>query len=119
MKGFENQPTTKTPQLFRESKSTKRNRFVTLLPLCLVFQQVLLWSRLDAAPKSGANPPAKLKIEETPLNRDVKAPISFAPVAKKDGPSVVNIYSTMTIRERPSMNPFFGDPFFRRFFGDQ
>src|SRR5260370_38479060 len=109
MKAFENQPTTKTPQLFRESKSRKRNLFVTLLPLCLVFQQVLLWSRLDAAPKSGANPPAKLEIEETPLNRDVKAPISFGPVAKTVGPSVVNIYSTMPIVDRPSVNQFFRD----------
>ena len=68
---------------------------------------------------AGANPPPKLKLEETPLNREIKAPISFAPVAKKVGPSVVNIYSTMTIHERGSANPFFSDPFFRRFFGDE
>jgi len=67
---------------------------------------------------ASTNPPAKLKVEETPINREVKAPISFAPVAKRIGPSVVNIYSTMTIHERGSSNPFFSDPFFRRFFGD-
>jgi serine protease Do len=32
---------------------------------------------------------------------------------------VVNIYSTMTIHERGSINPFSNDPFFRRFFGDE
>src|SRR6266404_8965893 len=60
---------------------------------------------------AGANPPAKLKVEESPINRDIKAPISFAPVAKKVGPSVVNIYSTVTIHEHGSMNPLFNDPF--------
>jgi serine protease Do len=34
-------------------------------------------------------------------------------------PSVVNISSTRTIKERGGINPFFDDPFFRRFFGDQ
>lgn len=68
---------------------------------------------------AAANPPAKLNIQESPLDRGLKAPISFAPVVKRVAPSVVNIYSTTTVKERPSMNPFFNDPFFRRFFGDQ
>ena len=68
---------------------------------------------------AAANPPAKLNIQESPLDRSLKAPISFAPVVKRVAPSVVNIYSTTTVKERPSMNPFFNDPFFRRFFGDQ
>ena len=65
--------------------------------------------------KSGTNPPPKLIIQDTPLSRDVRAGTSFAPVVKKVAPSVVNIYSTMTIHERA--NPLFNDPFFRRFFG--
>jgi len=69
----------------------------------------------QAEPK--ASPP-RLNIQEAPLSRDVKAGTSFAPVVKKVGPTVVNIYSSMTIRERPTANPFSGDPFFRRFFGD-
>jgi serine protease Do len=93
--------------------------YIGALSLLLVLLQGFFQKETCAAPKSATNPPAKLKIEETPLNRDIKAPISFAPVAKKVGPGVVNIYSTMTIRERPSPNPFFGDPFFRRFFGDE
>ena len=40
-------------------------------------------------------------------------------MAKKAGPSVVNIYSSVTIHERGSGNPLFNDPFFRRFFGDE
>ncbi len=73
--------------------------------------------RAFAASKQTANPPAKLSIQSTPLDREIKAPISFAPVFKKVGPSVVNIYSTMTIKERA--NPLFNDPMLRRFFGDQ
>ncbi len=63
------------------------------------------------------NSPPKLKVDEAPINRELKAPVSFAPVAKKILPSVVNIYSTMTVHERS--NPLFNDPFLRRFFGDQ
>ncbi len=70
-----------------------------------------------ATSKQNSNPPAKVVVQDTPINRDIKAPISFAPVAKKVGPSVVNIYSTMTIKERA--NPLLNDPLFRRFFGDQ
>jgi serine protease Do len=68
---------------------------------------------------ASTNPPAKLSIDEKPLNRELRAPISFAPVAKKVAGSVVNIYSTMTIHDRAPQNPFTNDPFLRRFFGDQ
>ena len=64
------------------------------------------------------NPPAKLSVEENPINRDIRAPISFAPVIKKVSPSVVTIYSTMTIHERATPSPFSDDPLLRRFFGD-
>ena len=71
-----------------------------------------------AAPTSGkTNSAPKLTIEETPINRELKAATSVAPVVKKVGPSVVNIYSTVTIHDRP--NQLFNDPFFKRFFGDQ
>jgi len=41
--------------------------------------------------------------------------LSFAPVAAKVAPAVVNVYSRRTVREPRS--PFFNDPFFSRFFG--
>ena len=78
---------------------------------------------LQAAPPAGAapasakaNPAPKLTIQDTPINRELKAATSVAPVVKKVAPSVVNIYSTVTIHDRP--NPLLNDPFFRRFFGD-
>ncbi len=42
--------------------------------------------------------------------------LSFASVARKAAPAVVNIYAR-TRADRP-VGPFFGDPFFDRFFGD-
>lgn len=64
------------------------------------------------------NPPAKLDIQDRPLSSEVKAASSFAPVARKVAGSVVTVFSTTVIRERPMWNPFSEDPFWRRFFGD-
>jgi serine protease Do len=65
------------------------------------------------------NPPARLNIDDTPPLRDARLGASFAPVARKAAASVVNIYSTTTVRERAMPNLFFNDPLWRRFFGDQ
>ncbi|HZR17557.1 MAG TPA: DegQ family serine endoprotease [Verrucomicrobiae bacterium] len=80
---------------------------------------VLLACCAAAQGRTTNNPPARLTVEEKPINREIRAPISFAPVIKKVAPSVVTIYSTMTIRERAPQSPFSDDPFLRRFFGDQ
>ncbi len=69
--------------------------------------------------KSTNNPPAKLNVQATPLTREVKTATSFAPIVKKVAPSVVNIYSTMIVRERPRQNPLLDDPLFRQFFGER
>jgi len=58
-------------------------------------------------------------VSSTPVNRDARAGTSYAPIVKKVAPSVVNIYSTRFIKERPMQNPFMNDPFFRQFFGNQ
>ncbi len=60
----------------------------------------------------------KLNIQDTPISRELKASTSFAPMIKKAVPSVVFIYSTRVVKMQPYGNPFFGDPFFRHFFGD-
>jgi len=67
----------------------------------------------------GKDAPSNIKVSTTPIVRDVKLGTSFAPVVKKAAPSVVNIYSTRTIREMPMRNPFRNNPMFRQFFGDQ
>ena len=43
--------------------------------------------------------------------------LSFAPIVRKVGPAVVNIYTKRVVQQRPA-SPFFDDPFFRRFFGE-
>ncbi|MCX8109332.1 MAG: trypsin-like peptidase domain-containing protein, partial [Verrucomicrobiae bacterium] len=65
---------------------------------------------------NAASPP-KLKIDTTPIPQDARPPLSFSHVVKKVAPSVVNIYSTKTVRQSPALSPFFDDPIFRRFFG--
>jgi Do/DeqQ family serine protease len=40
--------------------------------------------------------------------------LSYAPVARRVSPSVVNVYAAKTVQSR---NPLFEDPLFRRFFG--
>jgi len=44
---------------------------------------------------------------------------AMAEVAAAVKPAVVNISSTKTIKISGSQSPFFDDPFFRRFFGDE
>src|SRR6266436_2262709 len=59
-------------------------------------------------------------VNEAPLARETRMTTSFAPVVKRVAPSVVNVFTTKTVRNQsPEMMPFFDDPFFRRFFGEQ
>jgi Do/DeqQ family serine protease len=44
--------------------------------------------------------------------------LTFAPLVKAAAPAVVNIYTRTVVKERQT-SPFFDDPFFRQFFGDQ
>lgn len=44
--------------------------------------------------------------------------LSYAPLVKRAAPAVVNIYTKRVVEQR-GLSPFFNDPFFRRFFGEQ
>ncbi|HKS38367.1 MAG TPA: DegQ family serine endoprotease, partial [Verrucomicrobiae bacterium] len=72
----------------------------------------------QASSEKSTNPAPKLKLSDAPVSRDTRLTTSFAPVIKKVSPSVVNIYSTRTVKENLRMMPLMDDPFFRRFFGD-
>jgi Do/DeqQ family serine protease len=48
---------------------------------------------------------------------DAEIRLSFAPIVRRVGPAVVNIYTKRVVKQRPA-SPFFDDPFFRRFFGE-
>jgi len=78
---------------------------------------VLLTVLPAALAAASTNPPPRLLLDDSPLKNEVKASTSYAPVAKRVSPSVVNIFSTMIIRESRMSNPLSEDPFFRRFFG--
>ncbi len=65
----------------------------------------------------GKDLPPIVRVEDTPVNRDLRPATSFAPVVKKASPSVVNIFTTRIIREQVERNPLQMDPFFRQFFG--
>jgi serine protease Do len=97
-----------------QSLFTKRSAAWGSLSILMAFAAALPGGAAPASGKTNSAP--KLTIEETPINRELKAATSVAPVVKKVGPSVVNIYSTVTIHERA--NPHLSDPFFRRFFGE-
>src|SRR6266542_2147986 len=63
-------------------------------------------------------PTVTVAVSGTPLGRQTKFTASFSPVVKKVAPSVVNVFTTKTVRNPwPEVTPFFDDPFFRRFFG--
>src|SRR5436309_1105086 len=96
----------------------KQNHSIARVRLLILFALLLPLAQ-PALADSKTNPAPKLNIQETPIARETKASTSFAPIVKKVAPSVVNIYSTMTVRDRTSMvNPLLDDPFFRRFFGE-
>jgi serine protease Do len=67
----------------------------------------------------GREPGPAIAVETTPVNRSASPVTSYAPVIKKAAPSVVNIYSTRTVREKPTESPLHNDPIIRHFFGDQ
>ena len=82
------------------------------------------WNNRAASDEQPA-PPSQLRSPATEPGRLVQAALpltagSFAQVAETVGPAVVNI-NTVTAREgggRTPVEEFFGEEFFRRFFGD-
>ena len=65
-------------------------------------------------------PAPKIAVDDAPVQRNQGFTASFAPVIKKAAPSVVNIFATRTLKERDlrGTHPFFFDPRFRDFFGE-
>ena len=66
-------------------------RPATLSSLTVIIALQMTWP-VGGAPAAGkTNTAPKLTVQETPINRDLKAATSVAPVVKKVAPSVVNI----------------------------
>ncbi|MBM3844765.1 MAG: DegQ family serine endoprotease [Verrucomicrobia bacterium] len=94
-----------------------------LQSVCLAGGSLLLATLLCLAPASSTlakdekNPPIKLAIDGSPIQRDGKFTASFSHVVKRVSPSVVKIYATAKPKSA-AQNPLMDDPFFRHFFGD-
>lgn len=58
-----------------------------------------------------------IQVDNRELTRQGQFVTSYAPVVKKVSQSVVNIFTTTTVREVDQMSPFLNDPFFQNFFG--
>jgi serine protease DegS len=88
-------------------------QFVTI-GLAIAFVAMYLYPELVTGPKP------VVELTESTQNRDdanQTGMVSYAAAVKQAAPAVVNIYTSKIITERA--NPFFSDPFFRRFFGDE
>jgi serine protease Do len=77
----------------------------------------LAFSRLSDSKSTPKPAIVRLVVDEAPVNRDGRFVTSFAPVIKQAGPSVVSVFTTTRIQQ-PRV-PFFDDPWFRRFFGEE
>ena len=62
--------------------------------------------------------PLPVAAQETVPTTQAQIDLTFAPLVKAAAPAVVNIYTRTVVKERAT-SPFFDDPFFRQFFGDQ
>jgi Do/DeqQ family serine protease len=60
-------------------------------------------------------PPATAAERKVP-DSAAEITLSFAPIVKRVIPAVVNVYASRKVEQR--FSPFFSDPFFRRFFGN-
>lgn len=61
---------------------------------------------------------APAKADDTVPTSKAQIDLTFAPLVKAAAPAVVSIYTRTVVKERAA-SPFFDDPFFRQFFGDQ
>src|SRR6185369_5923332 len=100
----------------KKNSTPRRIRFlagVNGFTVALAFQLAPLAQTARAAPQDSG---PVVRVEQAPISRDSKAAASFAPVFRRVTPSVVNIFSTLTLHDQP--NPLLNDPILKRFFGD-
>lgn len=68
-------------------------------------------------------PEPVFSVDTTPIVRDGTGAQSYSSVIKKVRPSIVSVWTSKTVQIQNNfgggVNPFFDDPMFRRFFGDQ
>jgi len=105
----------RVPALFVFMKTVLSLGYLGAATVC--FFLLLSHAPSSLATQSASSP--KLNLQEKAVSPQVKAATSLSPIVKRVSPSVVNIYTTKKVKEMPRVMPFFDDPFFRQFFGDQ
>ncbi len=80
----------------------------------MLVRAVSTWCLLLVVFVAGAG---AVRAEVVPQSR-AEIDLSFAPLVRKVGPAVVNVYSRATVTERPAVSPMFDDPIFRQLFGN-
>src|SRR5256885_16170393 len=94
----------------------KKSLIVALLVAVGAVGWVAASGRFDRS--ENRRPTVSVVVNDAPLERQTKFTSSSSPVGKKVAPSVVNVFTTKTVRNpMPEITPFFDDPFFRQFFG--
>jgi serine protease DegQ len=90
--------------------------------LALVFVTATLrpeWLPQRLAPAAPATAPTReAPAANAPAGAAPASILSYSEAARRATPTVVNVYTTKESRGSPD-NPFFNDPLFRRFFGEQ
>ena len=97
--------------MFLRRKELRRILIFITLGLMLV----PVSSNLTLCPYAYAEP----KISQQSIDILSKTGQAIAEIVEEVKPAIVNISSTKTIKTQKRSEPFFNDPFFRRFFGDE
>jgi serine protease Do len=98
-----------------------RHFYAVLASAVLLGGGATLFEQDTLAKEKAKVTPVRLVVDETPVQRSGQMVASFSEVVKKVSPSVVKVYTSTKAKEmgEAQMNPFFDDPVFRRFFGEQ
>jgi len=89
-----------------------------LFPLISLSVLMILLTWLSLADQTDASD-SRLKISQEAVDILSKTNLAMAEVVTAVKPAVVNIASTRILEKRENPSPFFNDPFFRRFFGEE
>ena len=90
---------------------------LTGLLFALLLMQLFPGLTGQSSPSSSQATRAELIRSEPLLVSRQQGPVSYAQAVRQAAPSVVNIYTSKVVQQQ--LNPFFDDPFFRHFFGQE
>ncbi|RCK30167.1 serine protease [Thalassospira profundimaris] len=101
--------------------TAKRERHVQVrwIPTILTFATISMAVLGGIAPLKQAQAQTATHSDDRRLpTSQAEMKMSFSPLVKQTAPTVVNIYTKKVVSER-QRTPFFNDPFFKQFFGEQ